>query len=91
MLSVFEWFVPFCGCNSFVLIVFSDEPRQDQGRGLVDHKLVKHPPSNFIADRPKAVFLFWFFGDFRCVFRYLSLCLLYINTKIGKNRCLMLD
>ena len=25
------------------------------------------------------------------VFRYLSLCLLYINTKIGKNRCLMLD
>ena len=25
------------------------------------------------------------------VFRYLPLCLLYINTKIGKNRCLMLD
>ena len=25
------------------------------------------------------------------VFRYLSLCSLYINTKIGKNRCLMLD
>ena len=24
------------------------------------------------------------------VFRYLSLCLLYINTKIGENRCLML-
>ena len=25
------------------------------------------------------------------VFRYLSLYLLYINTKIGKNRCLMLE
>ena len=25
------------------------------------------------------------------VFRYLSLFLLYINIKIGKNRCLMLD
>ena len=23
------------------------------------------------------------------VFRYLSLCQLYINTKIGKNRCLV--
>ena len=24
------------------------------------------PPSNFIAGRPKASLLFWFFGDFRC-------------------------
>ena len=24
------------------------------------------PPSNFIAGRPKAGLLFWFFGDFRC-------------------------
>ena len=24
------------------------------------------PPSNFIAGRPKAAILFWFFGDFRC-------------------------
>ena len=24
------------------------------------------PPVIFIADRPKAAFLFWFFGDFRC-------------------------
>ena len=23
-------------------------------------------PSNFIAGRPKAALLFWFFGDFRC-------------------------
>ena len=48
------------------------------------------PPSNITAGRPKAALLFWFFGSFRCGV-YLSLCLLYINTKIGKNRCLMLD
>ena len=31
---------------------------------LVDRKLVE-VPSNFIAGRPKAALLFWFFGDFR--------------------------
>ena len=35
----------------------------NQGRGLVDRKLVKAPR---IAGRPKAALLFWFFGDFRC-------------------------
>ena len=35
-----------------------------QGRGLVDRK---HPPQpHFIAGRPKAALLFWFFLDFRC-------------------------
>ena len=36
--------------------------------GLVDRKLVEAPPppSNFIAGRPKAALLFWFFGGFRC-------------------------
>ena len=59
-------------CFSFVLfvllflfVVVSGEPRQKQGRGLVDHKLVE-APSNFIAGRPKATLLFWFFGGFRC-------------------------
>ena len=65
MFSVFEWFVLVLWCDAFVLIVLSDEPRQNQGRGLVDHKLVK-APSNFIAGRPKAALLFWFFGGFRC-------------------------
>ena len=48
---------------AFVVIVLSDEPRQNQGRGLVDRKLVKAPPppSNFIVCRPKAALLFWFF------------------------------
>ena len=54
-------------CDAFVLIVLSDKPRQNQGRGLVDHRLAKAspPPTNFIAGRPKAALLFWFFGDFR--------------------------
>ena len=51
--------------DAFVLIVLSDEPRQNQGRGLVDRKLVK-TPSNFIVGRPKAALLFGLFGDFRC-------------------------
>ena len=88
MLSVFEWFVQVLLCDTFDVTVLSDEPRQNQGRGLVDRKLVKAiPPSNFIAGRPKAALLFWFFGDFRCVCRCLSLFLLYININIGKNRC----
>ena len=44
----------------------SDEPRQNKARGLVDHKLVQAPPVIFIAGRPKAALLLWFFGDFRC-------------------------
>ena len=46
MFSVFEWFVLVLWCDAFVLIVLSDESRQNQERGLVDHKLVK-APSNF--------------------------------------------
>ena len=66
MFSVFEWFVLVLWCDAFVLIVLSDEPKQNQERGLVDQKLVKAPPPpNFIAGRPKAALLFWFFGDFR--------------------------
>ena len=43
-------------------------------------------PSNFIAGRPKAALLFWFFGNFRCGVSFLSLFVLYINIEIGKNR-----
>ena len=63
------------------------------------------PPSNFIAGRPKAVLLFWFF-----MVVLLSICLWYAsimatckavhfavchalynnkNNKIGKNKCLV--
>ena len=73
MFNVFEWFVLVLWRDAVVLIVLSDEPRQNQGQGLVDHKLLKAPPpppppppSNFVAGRPKAALLFWFFGGFRC-------------------------
>ena len=36
MFSVFEWFVPLLWFDAFVLIVLSDEPRQNQGREFVD-------------------------------------------------------
>ena len=85
----------------------SEEPRQNLGRGLVDRKLVEAPPppSNFIAGRPNAALLFWFF-----MVILLSICLWYVsivgtciavhsavchalynnkNKKIGKNRCLV--
>ena len=65
MFSVFEWFVLVFWCDAFVLVVLSDEPRQNQGRELLYHKLVQ-PPSNYVAGRPKAALLFWFFGHFRC-------------------------
>ena len=89
MLSVFNLIsrvVLVLLCDAFVVLVLSDKPRENQGRGLVDHKLVTPPclPSNFIAGRPKAALLFWFFSDFKCSVP-LSLFLLYMNIKIGKN------
>ena len=52
-------------CLLFV-VVLSGEPKQNQGRGLIDRKLVQTTPSNFIAGRSKAALLLWFVGDFRC-------------------------
>ena len=48
--------------------MFPAELRARVGRPLRvgrPFKLVE-PPSNFIAGRPKAALLFWFFGGFRC-------------------------
>ena len=53
----------FCFC--FCCFFFFCEPKQNQGRGLFDRKLVQDP-SNFIAARPNASLLFWFFGALRC-------------------------
>ena len=48
----------------------SEEPgtRAELGARIVDRGLVQAPPPPviFIAGRPKAALLFWFFGDFRC-------------------------
>ena len=40
--------------------------------------------NSFIAGRPKAALLFWFFGGFRCGVPLFIVILVYINTKIGK-------
>ena len=67
--------------HSFLLfvVVLSGEPKQNQGRGLVDRKLVQ-APSNFIAGRPKAALLFWFFDGFRYG---MWLCLVFLGAFIG--------
>ena len=68
----FALIVFYSFCFLLFVVFLSGEPKQNQerGRGLVDSKLVQLPPppprSNFIADRPKAALLFWFFGGFRC-------------------------
>ena len=67
------------------MAVLSGEPNQKQRRGLVDRKLVQAsplPPVIFIAGRPKASLLFWFFGDFRCgalLFMVIHVIYKYIN------------
>ena len=90
-------------CLLFVLlvlfvVVLSGEPKQDQGRGLVDRKLVQAPhlrppppppppsPDNFIAGRPETALLFWFFGDFRCrvlLFIVILVTCIYVYIEIG--------
>ena len=70
-------------------------------RWLVDRKIVEAPlpppppppppPCNFIADRPKAALLFWFFGDFRCGVPLFIVILVIYKYKKGKNRCQMVD
>ena len=77
------WLVIVLWCDAFVVIVLSDEPRQNQWRGLVDRKLVK-APSNFIAGRLKVDLLFWFFSEFRCGVPLFVVILLIYKHKIGK-------
>ena len=76
-------------------MVLSDESGQNQGRGLVDHKLVNPPPPPPPAILLQAVsrrlFCFGSLVILDVVCRYLSLFLLYINIKIGKNRCKLLN
>ena len=57
MFSVFEWFVLVLKCDAIVVIVLSDEPIQNQERGLVDRKLVNPPVIIFLAV-PRRLFCF---------------------------------
>ena len=63
-------------CDAVVVIVLSDEPRRNQGRGLVDLKLVKAPPPPVILllAVPRRLFCFGSLVILDVVFRYLSLC-----------------
>ena len=36
------------------------------GMNIILHLIVSYDMDNFIAGRPKAALLFWFFGGFRC-------------------------
>ena len=63
-----------------------------KGEGWSTRKHVKaRPTSNFIAGRPKAALLFGSLVILDVVCHFLSLFLLHINTKIGKNRRYLLD
>ena len=77
MFCVFEWFALVLWYDAFVLIVLSDEPSQNQGRGLVDHKLVK-PPSNFLLAVARRLSCIGSLVIFDVVCRNLSLLLFYI-------------
>ena len=74
-------------CFCCLLFFCLGNQKQNQGRGLIDCKLVQAPPSNFIAGRPKAALLFWFFGDLDVACCYLWLVSLDINVEIGKHSC----
>ena len=67
-------------CDAFVVIVLSDEPRQNQGRGLVDHKLLKAPAFVLLA-APRRLFCFCSLVIVDVVCRYFSLFVLYINIE----------
>ena len=79
-------------CFVFLLFVvdLSGEPKQNQGRGLVDRKLVPAPPAPVIlllAVPKRRLYCSGSFVILDVVCRYLSLIVLYINIEIGKNRC----
>ena len=48
-------------CDAFVVIILSGWPRRNQGRGLVDQKLIKKNPVILLLAVPRRIF-----GDFRC-------------------------
>ena len=62
----------------------SGEPKQGWSTAN-KFKPLRRSASNFIAGRPKAALLFWFFGDFRCgVLLIIVILVIYINIEKGK-------
>ena len=91
MCSVFKWFLLALKCESFVVIVFFylGNKNRTMGEGLSAEIYLEPPPFAptpsfvqpsplFIAGRPKAALLFWFFGDLRCgVLLFMVLLVIY--------------
>ena len=83
------------GLEQIIAAAANSELVPNQGRGLVHRKLVEAPPPP--PPPPPQQFYCWpsqggssVFGSLvilDVVCRYLSLSLLYINIKIGTNRC----
>ena len=57
------------------VVVLSVEPKQNQGRGLVDRKLVERPPAMVLLAVPRRLFCFGSLVILDVVCRYLSLFL----------------
>ena len=89
ILSIFRRYAENNYC--LFVIVLSGEPRQNQGRGLVDRKLVQALPVISLLAVPRRLFCFGFFVILDVARCYLWLVSLYINIEIGKTSCLMLD
>ena len=75
MFSIFEWFVLVLQCDAFVVIVLSDETRQNKRRVI-----------SMLAV-PRGLFCFGSLVILDVACCYLWLFSLYVNIKIGKNRC----
>ena len=82
--------VLFLFCNVILSLVWFCMMNQGRVKGEVWSTATANklkPNSSFIAGRPKAPLLFWFFDDFRCgVPLFIIILVLYINIKIGKNK-----
>ena len=79
-------------CVLFVLfllfvVVLSGKPRQKQGRGLVDNKLVQAPQYLLLLAVPRRLFCFGSLVIIDVARCYLWLFTLYMNIKISKNSC----
>ena len=81
--DLIKWFVLVLWCDTFVVIVSSDESMQNQGRGLVDRKLVNPPPppAILLLAIPRRLFCVCSLMILDVVCRYLSLFVLYINKE----------
>ena len=69
------------------VVVVSGEPKQKQGRGLVDHKLVQASQYFLLLAVQRQLFCFGSLVILDVARCYLWLFTLYINIKISKNSC----